>query len=73
MTERSGVETGRSLEATCNNLIDLGLDARNGRDIHQITSENITDRSSSLIQNAPRFAELPSSKGNQLYLSYFRL
>lgn len=68
MTERRGVDTGESLEAACNNLIDLELNALNGRDIHQISSQETSNQSSSPIQRTPRFAELPSSKGNKLYL-----
>ncbi|KAL9953916.1 hypothetical protein ACROYT_G041389 [Oculina patagonica] len=62
MTERRGVDTGGSLEAACNNLIDLELNALNGRDIHQISSQETSNQSSSPIQRTPRFAELPSSK-----------
>lgn len=68
MTERKGVDTARSLEAACNNLIDLELNAPNGRDIHQTVSQDITDQSSTLIQSTPRSAEPPSSKGNKIYL-----
>lgn len=68
MTERRGVDTGERFEAACNNLIDLELNALNGRDIHQIASQDTTKQFSSPIQRAPHSTELPSSKGNKLYL-----
>lgn len=68
MTERSRVNTEKGLEAACNNLIDIELNALNGGDIHQIASQDIATQPSSETQNTPRFADPPSSKGNKLYL-----
>ena len=61
MTEEGRVDTGRSLEAACNNLIDIDdISPNGGQDIHQKASqENTTFR---------HFSERSDTKGNN-YLS----
>lgn len=61
MSEGSRVDTGRRMEAACNKLIDIELNALNGR---EISSQDNAEQPSSITQTTPRFAELSSSKGN---------
>ncbi|KAJ7390788.1 hypothetical protein OS493_022346 [Desmophyllum pertusum] len=59
MSEGSRVDNGRRMEAACNKLIDIELNALNGR---EISSQDNAEQPSSITQTTPRFAELSSSK-----------